>query len=98
MRTKLLFVAFMMWTACALWSQDAIKDPINRPHRFWKPVRSGPSSDTLDLRPITFPFWMVREIALDLEEKSRLEGELLLFDLELQAYKTLTAGLQENHQ
>lgn len=29
---------------------------------------------TKDVRPVTFPFWVVQEIAIDLEEKDRLHA------------------------
>ena len=53
------------------------------------------SQDTTDVRPVGFPFWMVQQIALDLEEKSRLEAREGILLLELSKYRELTAGLEK---
>ena len=51
--------------------------------------------DTSDTRPVSFPFWMVREIALDLEEKFRLEVQQELLELEISTYSLLVQGLEK---
>lgn len=43
---------------------------------------------TKDTRPVTFPFWMVQEIALDLEEKDRLEMVDVINTLRISALNT----------
>ena len=53
------------------------------------------SPDTSDIRPVSFPFWMVREIALDLEEKSRLEAQQELLEQEIGTYNLLVLGLEK---
>ena len=97
MKTKLLSFAFAMLTVCTSWSQDTIVDAA-RPNRFPKPVRSYPPLDTTDHRHVCFPFWMVREIALDLEEKELLEQEVALFVLEAEQYQTLLQALERKDQ
>ena len=97
MKTKLLFTAFAMLTVCTTWSQDTIVD-VARPDWFLKPVRSYSAPDTTDLRPISFPFWMVREIALDLEEKQQLELETQLYALELETYQKLVESMEKQEQ
>ena len=54
------------------------------------------SQDTTDVRPVVFPFWIVQQIALDLQEKSRLEAREGILLLELSKYKELTAGLEKS--
>ena len=97
MKTKLLSMAFTMLTVCTMWSQDTIVD-VARPDWFLKPVRSYSAPDTTDLRPISFPFWMVREIALDLEEKQQLELEAQLYALEVEAYQKLLESMEAQEQ
>lgn len=58
-------------------------------------VFTARSQDTTDNRPVTFPFWMAREIALDLEEKSRLELEANISAMEISALNNLVAGLEK---
>ncbi len=53
--------------------------------------------DTKDIRPVSFPFWMVREIALDLEEKSRLEAQQGLLEVEIGTYSRLVQGLEKEN-
>ena len=53
------------------------------------------SPDTSDIRPVSFPFWMVREIALDLEEKSHLEAQQELLEQEIGTYNLLVLGLEK---
>src|SRR5690606_27820941 len=91
MRTKLLSLAFAMLTVCAMQSQDTISADA-RPHRFLKPVRSNPAT------PICFPFWMVKAIALDLEEKQRLELEAQLYSQEVETYRRMLGSLEEKDQ
>ena len=67
-------LAFAMWTACAMRSQSTTVDSGST-----RPVFL--SRDTTDTRAVSFPFWMVREIALDLKEKSRLEIQEELLEL-----------------
>ena len=86
-----------MLTVCTSWSQDTIADAA-RPNRFPKPVRSYPPLDTTDHRHVCFPFWMVREIALDLEEKELLEQEVALFVLEAEQYQSLLQALERKDQ
>lgn len=69
-----------MWTVSTARSQDTIPEPLPTP---------------LDLRPVSFPFWMAKQIALDLEEKHRLETELQLMELQLLGQRSLVAGLEE---
>ena len=52
--------------------------------------------DSTDVRPVSFPFWMVREIALDLSEKDHLEGLQELSLKEIALLRTLAAGLERN--
>lgn len=52
------------------------------------------SQDTTDVRPVVFPFWMAREIALDLSEKERLEALAEVTDLQLLNYGILVEGLE----
>lgn len=54
--------------------------------------------DSLDTRPISFPFWMVQAIALDLVEKDRLELEVELLVLEKETWKRLVTGLEHKDQ
>src|SRR5690606_13272739 len=91
MRTKLLSLAFAMLTVCAMQSQDTISADA-RPHRFLKPVRSNPAT------PICFPFWMVKAIALDLEEKQHLELEAQLYSQEVETYQQMLHSLEEKDQ
>ena len=88
-----------MLTACAMQSQDTISDD-GRPHRSLRPVRSNPATfDTLRMpslnTPISFPFWMVKAIALDLEEKQRLELEAQLYSQEVKTYRRMLHSLEE---
>ena len=81
-------LAFAMWTACAMRSQSTTGESGS----------TGPvflSRDTTDTRAVSFPFWMVWEIALDLKEKSRLEIQEELLELEIKTYKSLVQGLEE---
>ena len=48
-----------------------------------------------DLRPVSFPFWMAQAIALDLEEKHRLEQEAILLVLEKETLERLVKGLEQ---
>jgi len=86
-----------MLTAFGSWSQDTIADN-GSPNRFSKPVRAYAPYETTDTRPISFPFWMVKAIALDLEEKSRLELENQLYALEMETYKGWITSLEENEK
>lgn len=52
------------------------------------------SQDTTDIRPVTFPFWMAKEIALDLAEKEKLEGLMEVTELQLLNYGALVDGLE----
>ena len=54
--------------------------------------------DTTDLRPVSFPFWMAQAIALDLEEKFRLEQEAQLLVLEKETLEHLVKGLKQKDQ
>lgn len=63
-----------------------------------QPPPDNRNPDTLDLRPVCFPFWMAKQIALDLEEKHRLETELQLLELQLQAQASLVLGLEEKEK
>ena len=83
MKRKLLLAVLLMLTVCTARSQDTIAD-------------SPP--DSLDLRPVSFPFWIVHQIALDLEEKSRLEQEVELLLLEKSSYRLLVTGLEQKDQ
>ena len=76
-----------------MWSQGVIAEgtPGLSEH-----TRTPIQGDSLDVRPVSFPFWMVQAIALDLEEKSRLDLEVLLLEKELATYKILVSGLEEN--
>lgn len=56
------------------------------------------SQDTTDKRPVTFPFWMAKEIALDLEEKSRLETNEKITSLELATLTSLIESLEKSNQ
>src|SRR5690606_6554048 len=91
MRTKLLSLAFAMLTVCAMQSQDTISAD-GRPHRSQIPVRSNP------VTPICFPFWMAKAIALDLEEKQRLELEVQLYSQEVETYQYLLSSLEEKDE
>ncbi len=53
----MLFVLFTVLTALQGFSQSD----------------TNKNKDSLDTRPVTLPFWVAKEIALDLEEKDRLE-------------------------
>ena len=77
-----------MLTACAMQSQDTISDD-GRPATF--DTLRMPSLNT----PISFPFWMVKAIALDLEEKERLEEETQILALEVETYRKLLASLEQ---
>ena len=55
----------------------------------------GATPDSLDTRPITFPFWMVKEMAIDLAEKDRLQALQLATDLELQIYAERITGFEK---
>ena len=92
MRTKLLLTAFAILTVFGMRSQDTIPDPEGDLE--WETRDFTP-----DTRAISFPFWMVREIALDLEERSLLELQVEL--LETATCRLLVQGLekeQENKQ
>ena len=54
--------------------------------------------DTTDTRPVTFPFWMAKAIALDLEEKNRLEQEVQLLVLEKETLEDLVEDLEKKDQ
>ena len=86
-----------MLTVCASWSQDTIADN-GSPNSFSKPVRAYAPYETTDTRPICFPFWMVKAIALDLAEMERLEQEVQLLLLENSTAKSLVAGLELQDQ
>ena len=60
--------------------------------------RPGSLETGLDVRPISFPFWMVKQIALDLAEKERLEQEVQLLLLEISTSRSLVAGLELQDQ
>lgn len=53
------------------------------------------SQDTTDVRPVTFPFWMAKEIAIDLNNYKRLQALQEISDMEVAAYIRLTKNLQE---
>ena len=55
------------------------------------------SQDTTDTRPVVLPFWMVREVALDLSEKERLEEMSEITSLQLFKYQMLVQGLEKNN-
>ncbi|MGM0934615.1 MAG: hypothetical protein ACQEWD_14345 [Bacteroidota bacterium] len=75
MKTKLLFIVFILLTAYTARSQD-----------------------TTDSRSVAFPFWMAREIALDLEEKSRLEANEKITAMELATLTSLVKSLEKTNQ
>ena len=74
----------MTSTVCTMWSQDTISNP-NWNLEF----------ENRDLPPVSFPFWMAKEIALDLSEKEQLESLQELSLKEIALLRTLTAGLEE---
>ena len=84
MKTKLLSLAFMTSTVCTMWSQDTISNS-NWNLEF----------ENRDLPPVSFPFWMAREIALDLEEKDRLQQEVQLLWLEKETLARLVSALEQ---
>ena len=84
MKTKLLSLAFMMSTVSTMWSQDTISNS-NWNLEF----------ENRDLPPVSFPFWMAREIALDLEEKDRLQQEVQLLWLEKETLARLVSALEQ---
>lgn len=61
-------------------------------------VFTAQSQDTTDNRQVTFPFWMAREIALDLEEKSRLEANEKITAIELATLTSLVKSLEKTNQ
>ena len=78
-----------MLTVCAMQSQDTISsNNWNLEFKNW----DFPSGD---LRPVSFPFWMAQAIALDLEEKDRLENEVRLLGLEKETLVYLVKGLEQ---
>ena len=83
-----------MLTVCAMQSQDTISsNNWNLEFKNWDfPL------DTTDLRPVSFPFWMAQAIALDLEEKFRLEQEAQLLVLEKETLEHLVKGLKQKDQ
>lgn len=69
-------------------SQDTIADPNwDLESEYWNFPQ--------DTRAVSFPFWMVKEIALDLEEKSLLEVQVELLELETGTYSLLVQGLEK---
>ena len=84
MKTKLLSLAFMTSTVCTMWSQDTISNS-NWNLEF----------ENRDLPPVSFPFWMAREIALDLEEKDHLQQEVQLLWLEKETLARLISALEQ---
>lgn len=54
------------------------------------------SQDTIDNRPVTLSFWMAKEIALDLEEKSRLQANERITTIQLASFKALVKSLEKN--
>ena len=74
----------MTSTVCTMWSQDTISNP-NWNLEF----------ENRDLPPVSFPFWMAREIALDLEEKNRLQQEVQLLWLEKETLARLISALEQ---
>ena len=83
-----------MLTVCAMQSQDTISNNNwNLEFKNWNfPL------DTTDIRPVSFPFWMAQAIALDLEEKDRLEQEVLLLGLEKEILEKLVNVLEQKDQ
>ena len=67
-----------------MWSQDTISNS-NWNLEF----------ENRDLPPVSFPFWMAREIALDLEEKNRLQQEVQLLWLEKETLARLVSALEQ---
>ena len=55
------------------------------------------SQDTTDVRPVVLPFWMAKEVALDLSEKERLEEMAEITALQLLKYQLLVKGLEKNN-
>lgn len=51
--------------------------------------------DTTDARSVVLPFWMVREIALDLEEHEHYAKELQLLEWQIETYRSLVKSMQE---
>lgn len=84
MKTKLLSIAFVMSTVCTMWSQDTISN-----------TNWNLEFANRDLPPVSFPFWMAREIALDLEEKNRLQQEVQLLWLEKETLARLVSALEQ---
>jgi hypothetical protein len=70
-----------MWTVFGMRSQDTIANPDRHFSR--------------DTRSVSFPFWMAREIAVDLEEKSLLKAREELLLLEIGTWKLLVGGLEQ---
>lgn len=58
-------------------------------------VFTARSQDTTDKRSVTFPFWMAKEIALDLEEKSRMEANEKIKTMELATLTSLIKSLEK---
>ena len=98
MKRKLLFTALLLLTVCTARSQDTTAEAAPGLRNPPKPLSPSPGIDTSDTRPVCFPFWMAKQIALDLEEKRRLEDLHRLDSLQLTGYRKLVAGLEQQQQ
>ena len=58
-------------------------------------VSTARSQDTTQNKQVCFPFWMARRIALDLEEKQRLEATARVTTRQLEALAALQTGTEK---